>query len=117
MAKFKTGQSGNPGGRPKDAIKFSELARDHSEAALQVLVKALNSKIEKNRITAANIIIERAYGKPPQEVKGNFDHKIVELALIRKEIPSDELNVGPVNRIADYIIGSPSPSPNTEYPE
>ena len=53
----------------------------------------------------------------PQELTGDFSHKIVELALIRKEIPSEEPNVEPVNRIAEYLIGSPSSTSNIKYTE
>lgn len=67
---------------------------------------------EPNKI---KIALELCKKDIPQELTGDFQHKVTELALIRKEIPSGELNTEPVNRIADYLIGSPPSSSNTEY--
>ncbi len=66
---FQPGQSGNPGGRPKEDPRLREAARQHTEAALMVLVEALTDEQTKNRITAANSILDRAYGKPAQAVQ------------------------------------------------
>jgi hypothetical protein len=38
MSKFKPGQSGNPGGRPKGFAEVRELAREHTVAAIGKLV-------------------------------------------------------------------------------
>ena len=35
MSKFKPGQSGNPGGRPKGFAEVRELAREHTVAAIE----------------------------------------------------------------------------------
>lgn len=102
---FEKGRSGNPGGRPKQAICFTELARRHSKKCLEVLVACLDSHNEINRITAAKIIIERGWGKPIQEMKGIFDHNITQMPAIQKEYPG-EADLTPVNRIAEFDIGS-----------
>lgn len=68
---YKPGTSGNPGGRPKEAIEMRELARTHSVNAMNFLVQTLKDETAplKYRITAALAIIERAYGKPIQPSK------------------------------------------------
>ena len=65
---FVKGKSGNPCGRPKEAMVFTKKAQKFGQKALNVLVKALKSDNEKYRIMAAAIILDRAYGKAPQEV-------------------------------------------------
>ena len=60
--------SGNAGGRPKAAHNIQELARKHTIEALDVLVQImLNEKAPPNaRVAAANTLLDRGYGKPPQ---------------------------------------------------
>ena len=111
MAKFKKGQSGNPGGRPKEAIHFAELAKEHSEAALNVLINALESNNEKNRIMAANLILDRAYGKPSQEIKGEMAYQITQMPVIQMMI-SDEAH--PIK--LEYKIGASPFTKDTGYP-
>ena len=63
--RFEKGRSGNPGGRPKADGDIRELARRHSEAALQTLVEiAANGESESARVAAANAILDRGWGKP-----------------------------------------------------
>jgi hypothetical protein len=64
-------------GRKKGAVSqakrdLSEMAKDHAETALTVLVEiARQGESEGARVSAANAILDRAYGKPPQAL----DHK------------------------------------------
>lgn len=72
MSQFQPGQSGNPGGRPKASAKVRDLAREHTEAALSVLVQiATEGESEAARVAAANAILDRAYGKPTQPIDGD----------------------------------------------
>ena len=69
-ASFKAGQSGNPSGRPKKTAEELDLiaaCKAKTPDALDVMVKMMtDGEQEKNRLTAAMAIIERAYGKPVQ---------------------------------------------------
>lgn len=72
---FKGGVSGNPSGRPKKTEQELDLiaaCKAKTPDALDVLINImLNGEQERNRMAAAQAIIERAYGKPvqPQDVK------------------------------------------------
>jgi Family of unknown function (DUF5681) len=69
---FKKGQSGNPGGRPKAIAEVKEPAREHTGEAIQTLVsKMTNPKsAPAARVSAANSLLDRGYGKPPQHITG-----------------------------------------------
>jgi hypothetical protein len=68
---FRPGMSGNPGGRPKMPEEFRQLARENSIPALQVVVDILKNpkSANKDRLKAAEIILDRAWGKPIQGVE------------------------------------------------
>jgi len=85
------GISGNPAGRPKDTI--GPLARERSIDAFNTIVALLESKDEKVRLRAAEIILERGFGKPVQQIEGSVDH-VVQMATIK---------IG--GRIAEFHVG------------
>jgi hypothetical protein len=72
---FQKGKSGNPGGRAKktdDERKIDELAREHTEQALETIVSIMQAgKTEKAQLAAAQYIIDRGYGKAPQSLEMN----------------------------------------------
>ncbi|MGY2052401.1 DUF5681 domain-containing protein [Methylobacterium sp. JK268] len=69
---FQPGQSGNPGGRPKAIARVRDLAREHTETAIAVLVEiATEGESEAARVSAASAILDRGYGKPTQPVDGD----------------------------------------------
>jgi hypothetical protein len=70
---FKKGQSGNPGGRPKVVAEVKELAREHTGKAIETLVSIMtNTKgAPAARVSAANALLDRGYGKPPQHITGD----------------------------------------------
>ncbi len=72
---FKKGQSGNPGGRPKEVAKVRELAQAKTAVAIQTLVEIAENKAEpaSARVAACNAILDRACGKPVQGIAGDPD--------------------------------------------
>ena len=95
MAKFKKGQSGNPGGRPRVIAELRDLARQHAPAAIEELARlAVKARSETARIAAIKELLDRGYGKARQPLVGecedrdNVDHDIrVEFVLPPKRLP------------------------------
>jgi hypothetical protein len=69
---FQKGQSGNPGGRPKVVAEVRELAREHTSEAVETLVSIMTNPkaAPAARVSAANALLDRGYGKPPQHITG-----------------------------------------------
>lgn len=80
--RFQAGQSGNPAGRAKKTDEerdLEALCRERTPDALAVIERIMTSgENERNQLTAAQIIIERGYGKPRQAVEhsGSLEHVI-----------------------------------------
>jgi hypothetical protein len=75
--RFEKVRSGNPGGRPKGEGEIRELARQHTTAALQTLVEICqNGENESARVTAANAILDRGWGKPAVPIAEELPVKI-----------------------------------------
>ena len=65
---FQPGESGNPGGRPRVAVEAQELARQHGPEAIARLITLMRSDNDPVALRAAEAILDRAYGRPPQAV-------------------------------------------------
>lgn len=73
--KFEPGESGNPNGRPKKLPELDKLLadvlgedKDGIEAAKAILM-ALRAKATKGDVRAAEVLLDRAYGKAQQNIK------------------------------------------------
>lgn len=65
----RVGAGRKPGAANEIKRAIAEQARDHAEVALKTLVDiARNGEGEAARVSAANAILDRAYGKPSQAV-------------------------------------------------
>lgn len=89
---FKKGQSGNPNGRPKvllaDGRSLSDIAKQHTEAAIATLVAVMEEgESDAARVSAANAILDRAWGRPKQEldVDMNVRGELAELLAQRRQ--------------------------------
>jgi hypothetical protein len=68
------GQSGNPGGRPKDVLAIQRLALAEGEASIQKLVYLRdNGENERTQAMAAIALLDRGCGKPTQPADGRID--------------------------------------------
>jgi hypothetical protein len=67
---FLPGQSGNPGGRPRDIFQIAELARTHSPLAIRALAEICEDSGAPHsaRVSAAVALLNRAWGLPVQTV-------------------------------------------------
>jgi len=70
---FEKGQSGNPGGRPKENAEVKALARQHGPAAIGKLVELMNCGQPRTEVAAAQALLDRGYGKAVQPIAGDDD--------------------------------------------
>ncbi|MDI6824722.1 MAG: hypothetical protein QME87_10275 [Bacillota bacterium] len=65
------GSTPNPGGRPKEIAEVRELARQHTEEAISVLVEIMLDPEAKHaaRVAAANALLDRGWGRPQQALE------------------------------------------------
>jgi hypothetical protein len=80
MAKWVKGQSGNPGGRRKHDVTVLELAREASPRAMGRLIELIEHADPRTAISAANSVLDRAFGKPTQPISGDDDKPPVQVA-------------------------------------
>ena len=66
--RFQPGQSGNPGGRPREVGHVRDLARQRTEKAVETLATIMeDAKAPASaRVTAAQALLDRGWGRAPQ---------------------------------------------------
>jgi hypothetical protein len=73
--KWKKGQSGNPKGRPRKIPELKILLANvlgdevNGLTAAEIILTALRKKAEKGDVRAAELLLDRAYGKARSEVE------------------------------------------------
>lgn len=67
---FQPGQSGNPGGRPKENAEVKRLAQSHGRRAIEKLAALIDSEDEKTAVAACQALLDRGFGKPSQAITG-----------------------------------------------
>ena len=70
---FAKGQSGNPGGRPKENAEVKRLAREQGVAAIAKLAALMNSEDERIVVAACQALLDRGFGKPATPLIGGDD--------------------------------------------
>jgi hypothetical protein len=82
---FKPGKSGNPSGRPKQPQEFKEFVKANVLPAFKVILAVMNDENAKDadRMKAAEIVIDRAYGKATQLIAGDKEHDEIEIIIRR----------------------------------
>lgn len=91
---FKKGQSGNPKGRPKKLPELDKLLADvlgeekDGVTAADAILRKLRAMAASGNIRAAEILLDRAYGKAKQsidmDVKGDQNITITREVITRK---------------------------------
>ena len=71
---FKKGQSGNPKGRPKLPDLKELLAKvlgseDDGKSGAEAILRAMELRAKKGDVRAAELLLDRAYGKPKQDIE------------------------------------------------
>jgi len=78
--KFAPGHSGNPTGRPAVVAEITALARAHTAEAINTLVEICQKgSSEAARVAAANALLDRGYGRPPQAI----EHEVRQTTVAR----------------------------------
>lgn len=113
--RWKKGQSGNPGGRPKKKIDSEKTAQEHAEEAIAALVEVMtNPKAAAvARVSAAQAILDRGFGRPTQAIKAEhslsseFETLLADINEERKQEriarSRSEREVGAALKVIDHV--------------
>jgi hypothetical protein len=82
---FKKGQSGNPKGRPKlpdlkEALQNILGETKDGKTALDAIFMALRAKAAKGDVRAAELLMDRAYGKSKQVIDMNASVEVKDIS-------------------------------------
>ena len=76
----------------KTLVEISSLARSHTKTAINALVGVMRSRKATHaaRISAANAILDRGWGKPPQALENGEDGALELIHRIERVIVHPE---------------------------
>ena len=90
------GISGNPTGRPKAHSAFIKMAQSHSIEALETVISIMrNKRSPKLALKAAELLLDRAWGKAPQAITGEAGQGPVKLEVMWKNSEVATLDISP----------------------
>lgn len=93
-------RGGRKAGTPnKRTLEVQDLARQYAPAALEEAVRlATNAKSEQARTAAIGIILDRAYGRPPQGVtiQGKLNHAITVIKRVIVDLNEPEPEIAKI---------------------
>ena len=77
MARWKKGVSGNPGGRPSGVGEIREIAREHTDEAIQTLLQVMTDlkAPPSARVGAAIAVLDRGWGRPVQSISASIENR------------------------------------------
>lgn len=81
MSRWRPGESGNPGGRPKELGDLREIARKHTPEAIETLVSVMHNAraTDQARVHAATALLDRGWGRPAQTINATIDANNVDI--------------------------------------
>jgi hypothetical protein len=90
---FVKGQSGNPGGKPKELRNVQLQARKISPLALRELKRILNDPQagKQAKIAAAEVVLNRAWGRPSQQLEHTGENGGA--IMVKLETPLSDIRV------------------------
>lgn len=107
---FKPGQTGNPKGRPKKIPEIDDLLADvlgnEDGTGAKEILEALLREARKGNVRAAEVLLDRAYGKPTQPIKGDIAGEFT----VRWEEPNPRQSKGSTGELQGVQGGLPDNS-------
>lgn len=112
----------NPGGRPKLPAEIRAMAQAASPRALAKVIGLLDHEDARVSLRAAEILLDRGYGKPGHEIEEREEEASLSIAAEHVRVLRDLAARGRQNyaeaadraRVVEAIVGSASGPANSE---